>query len=372
MLPRDAYTYSIPDELVELVLPGVRVEIPFGKRSILGYVVERSDETDHADVRAIETVIDEPRLLLDHHLALARQVADRYCAPLGEVLRAMLPKGVRTRPSRRAGPRSMSRAVAEAGAAGPPEPAPVLNDAQRAAVAPLLEAIAARTSPARAAPRRDRQRQDRGVPRRHRRGARRRTRRDRARARDRVDPADDSPFHRAVSGPHRGGPLGAHRCRARRGMAAHPQRRAQRRDRLAERRVRADRRARRRRRRRGGRTRVQAGQDSALPRGRRRAHARRALRRAGGDGQRDATRGELLPRAHRRPRARDAPGARERPGTAADRGGRPARRAARRQHRPALADARPCDAGMSRRGRAVDPLSQPPRHRDRRALPHLR
>jgi primosomal protein N' (replication factor Y) (superfamily II helicase) len=143
LLPRDAYTYSIPDNLVDLVLPGVRVEIPFGKRSILGYVVERSDSSDHADVRAIDRVIDEPRLILDHHLALARQVADRYCAPLGEVLRAMLPKGVRTRPSRRAGPRSMSRAVAEAGAAGPPEPAPVLNDAQRAAVAPLLDAIAA-------------------------------------------------------------------------------------------------------------------------------------------------------------------------------------------------------------------------------------
>ena len=39
----------------------------------------------------------------------------------------------------------MSRAVAEAGAAGPPEPPPHLNDAQRAAVAPLLEAIAARS-----------------------------------------------------------------------------------------------------------------------------------------------------------------------------------------------------------------------------------
>ncbi len=144
LLPRDAYTYSIPDDLSEIVLPGMRVEIPFGKRSILGYVVERSEQTDHPDVRAIDRVIDEPPLILSHHLALARQIADRYCAPLGEVLRAMLPKGVRARPSRRAGPRSMSRAIAEAGVAGPPLPPPVLNDAQRAAVAPLLEAIAGR------------------------------------------------------------------------------------------------------------------------------------------------------------------------------------------------------------------------------------
>jgi primosomal protein N' (replication factor Y) len=144
-LPRDAYTYSIPDALTELVLPGVRVEIPFGKRSILGYVLTRSEESEYADVRPIDRVIDEPRLVLEHHLVLARQIADRYCAPLGEVLRAMLPKGVRTRPSRRAGPRSTSRAVAEAGAVGPPEPAPVLNDAQARAVVPLLEAIATHT-----------------------------------------------------------------------------------------------------------------------------------------------------------------------------------------------------------------------------------
>ncbi len=143
-LPRDSYTYSIPDDLAELVLPGVRVEIPFGKRSILGYVVERTEESEFAEVRAIDGVVDEPRLILDHHIALARQIADRYCAPLGEVLRAMLPKGVRNRPLRRAGPRSMSRAVAEAAGLGPPESPPILNDAQRVAVTPLLEAIAAR------------------------------------------------------------------------------------------------------------------------------------------------------------------------------------------------------------------------------------
>ena len=198
-LPRDAYTYSIPDDLAELVLPGVRVEIPFGKRSILGYVVERTEESAFAEVRAIDGVIDEPRLLLDHHIALARQIADRYCAPLGEVLRAMLPKGVRTRPSRRAGPRSMSRAVAEAGAAGPPEPPPILNEAQRAAVGAAARVNRGPQAPPRPAPRCDREREDRGVPRGHRCRPREGTRRDRPRARDRIDPADDSPFHRAIS-----------------------------------------------------------------------------------------------------------------------------------------------------------------------------
>ena len=53
LLPRDAYTYAIPDDLQELVVPGTRVEIPFGKRSILGYVVERSETSEHDEVRSI-------------------------------------------------------------------------------------------------------------------------------------------------------------------------------------------------------------------------------------------------------------------------------------------------------------------------------
>src|SRR4029077_13491069 len=104
----------------------------------------RSEQTEFAEVRSIDRVIDEPRLILDPMPGRWRQIAARYCAPLADAVRAMLPKGVRTRPSRRAGPRSMSRAVAEAGAAGPPEPPPMLNDAQRVAVTPLLEGIASR------------------------------------------------------------------------------------------------------------------------------------------------------------------------------------------------------------------------------------
>ncbi len=143
LLPRDAYTYEVPEELDERVLLGARVEVPFGKRSLLGYVVERTAASGHADVRPISAVLDEPPILLAHHLTLARWIADRYCAPLGEVIRAMVPVGVRSaRPGgRKRGPRSMSRAV-EAARAPQTATAPLdLTDAQRAAVAPLLEAV---------------------------------------------------------------------------------------------------------------------------------------------------------------------------------------------------------------------------------------
>jgi len=137
----------VPDELDSVALPGVRVEIPFGKRSIVGYVVERSATADRVGVRPIESVLDEPQVLLGHHLALARYVSERYCAPLGEVIRAMIPAGVRrARPGgRKHGPRTVSRALVAARTEQAREAPPALTGAQTIAAAPLLEAISAGT-----------------------------------------------------------------------------------------------------------------------------------------------------------------------------------------------------------------------------------
>jgi len=143
LLPRDTYTYAVPDDLDERVLLGARVEVPFGKRSVLGYVVERSDAASHTDVRAIAAVLDEPPLLLPQHLVVARWIAARYCAPLGEVIRAMVPAGVRSaRPGgRKRGPRAQSRAVASARGPQVASAPLALTEAQARAVAPLVAAI---------------------------------------------------------------------------------------------------------------------------------------------------------------------------------------------------------------------------------------
>ena len=141
-LPRDSYTYEVPPELDRMVVLGTRVAIPFGKRSIMGYVVARGELATRDDVRLIESVIDTEPFLSPQHVQLSRWIAGRYCAPLNEVIRAMVPKGARARPSRRArGPRTTSRAVAEARNGTHPLPALELTSSQRAAVAPLLEAI---------------------------------------------------------------------------------------------------------------------------------------------------------------------------------------------------------------------------------------
>jgi primosomal protein N' (replication factor Y) len=71
---------------------GARVIAPFRNEKLIG-VVTAVDAGAPADVevRYLEAVIDDEPLLSEHLLALAEWIAQYYIAPLGEVLRAMLP-----------------------------------------------------------------------------------------------------------------------------------------------------------------------------------------------------------------------------------------------------------------------------------------
>ncbi len=149
ILPKDTYTYAVPGHLSLLAVPGARVVVPFGSREVTGYVVGADRALPGGDARPISDVLDEAPILTATALQLASWTAARYCAPLGEVIRAMLPKGVRSaRPGgRKRGPRTVSAAVeatrAHDGAAAE-APLP-LTQAQEAAAVPLLEAVASRT-----------------------------------------------------------------------------------------------------------------------------------------------------------------------------------------------------------------------------------
>ncbi|MHB8533547.1 MAG: replication restart helicase PriA [Solirubrobacteraceae bacterium] len=145
ILPRDTYTYAVSADLAGRAVPGARVEVPFGHRDVLGYIIGGDEPRPGTDTRFITAVLDEAPLLDGTALHLATWIAERYCAPLGEVIRAILPKGIRSaRPGgRKRGPRTTSVALAAARAIEPAEPAPALTEAQSVAATPLLEAIRA-------------------------------------------------------------------------------------------------------------------------------------------------------------------------------------------------------------------------------------
>lgn len=97
-LPIDkAFTYSIPESLRETIQLGQRVQVPFGQRLEIGYVVDFLQKTQFKNTKPIKGILDLKPLLDGEMLKLTRQVADYYYASWGEVIEAAHPANVRNR-----------------------------------------------------------------------------------------------------------------------------------------------------------------------------------------------------------------------------------------------------------------------------------
>ncbi|HZC66799.1 MAG TPA: primosomal protein N' [Candidatus Dormibacteraeota bacterium] len=94
---RTTFTYEIPSAYAEATQVGSRVLVPFRRKSLVGAVVELFDMRP-AEIQT-EIKIREITKLLDHRspaltpklIELAQWMAGYYLAPIGEVLRGMLP-----------------------------------------------------------------------------------------------------------------------------------------------------------------------------------------------------------------------------------------------------------------------------------------
>jgi primosomal protein N' (replication factor Y) len=72
---------------------GARVLVPFGGQMLQGVAVRVHDVApgEEVAVKRVQAVLDDVALLSDELMELGRWIAAYYCAPLGEVLRGMMP-----------------------------------------------------------------------------------------------------------------------------------------------------------------------------------------------------------------------------------------------------------------------------------------
>ena len=77
--------------------PGVRVRVPFGKREVIGVLLEVSGHSDVAagKLKAVRAMLDKTPLIPSELLVLARWAADYYRHPIGEVMHTLLPVALR-------------------------------------------------------------------------------------------------------------------------------------------------------------------------------------------------------------------------------------------------------------------------------------
>jgi len=132
----ETFTYRIPDEVGEGVRVGAQVEVPFGRTTSPGFVVGLPETTDLAPekIKALHRITYPEPVFDPDILRLARWISDYYVAPLGEVLMAALPGGLRTEARR-------ARPIRPEGELGLVKKATTLTDDQSAALSALVGSI---------------------------------------------------------------------------------------------------------------------------------------------------------------------------------------------------------------------------------------
>ncbi len=87
------FTYALPETLRHRTAPGCRLIVPFASRKLTGIVLRCHDEPPQVETKIAYRLVDAEPVLDAPMLDLGRWIAQYYCAPLGEVLRAMTPLG---------------------------------------------------------------------------------------------------------------------------------------------------------------------------------------------------------------------------------------------------------------------------------------
>lgn len=83
-----AFTYAVGPAVPSV---GARVLVPFRNEKMAGVVLRLHDEPPPVEARTILNILDDESILSPQLLDLAQWIAQYYIAPIGEVLRAMLP-----------------------------------------------------------------------------------------------------------------------------------------------------------------------------------------------------------------------------------------------------------------------------------------
>ena len=96
-LPLDGtFTYGVSTELAPRVQEGVRLLVPLGRsKRYTAIAVRLHDEAPDFEVRNVLEVLDDRPILLPRQLQLWQWISNYYMAPLGDVMMAALPAGLK-------------------------------------------------------------------------------------------------------------------------------------------------------------------------------------------------------------------------------------------------------------------------------------
>ena len=98
----ETYLYLVPRGLEPRAQVGCRVEVPFGKKKVTGYILEQAAPAEDQDLKEIGRVLDPEPLFPPSLVPFFRWVSEYYLHPLGRLIQSALPGGLNVRAYRSA------------------------------------------------------------------------------------------------------------------------------------------------------------------------------------------------------------------------------------------------------------------------------
>ncbi len=93
-----SFSYSVPPKFAKLIKKGMRVNVPFKNRQIIGFVLKVGRKPRPFQTRPITDIVDNGPLIDEKMFKLAKEISFLYIASLGEVLKSFLPSGLKECP----------------------------------------------------------------------------------------------------------------------------------------------------------------------------------------------------------------------------------------------------------------------------------
>ncbi|MGM0425850.1 MAG: replication restart helicase PriA [Thermodesulfobacteriota bacterium] len=89
---KGTFTYTAPDRLAGLVQPGCRVVVPFKRRTVTGYVLEKTFQPPKRPLKGIIDILDTDPIFLPHMIPFLEWISTYYLCPIGMVIKAVVPE----------------------------------------------------------------------------------------------------------------------------------------------------------------------------------------------------------------------------------------------------------------------------------------
>ncbi|THE14423.1 primosomal protein N' [Bacillus timonensis] len=91
------YDYLVPDKWSDMIVPGMRVVVPFGPRKVQGFVMSLSNEAEVNKLKEIHSVLDLTPALNEELLHIGKWLTEKTLCFTISALQAMLPSAMRAK-----------------------------------------------------------------------------------------------------------------------------------------------------------------------------------------------------------------------------------------------------------------------------------